>query len=190
MNKKLSIILISVALVFVGIFFVVKNSGLPDSLNTAPQTENKSANIQSNFLNEAKTSKVLNVSEKKNFYSQQSSNGEIAAPAVGLDSTGSFVENTKLLDITFTAGFFSSSLRVPENSSAYDAMTILASTTALTFKSTYYSGLGYFIKEINNKPNADGAYWTLYINGKYSNVGASQYKLRQGDAIEWKYEKQ
>lgn len=30
-------------------------------------------------------------------------------------------------------------------------------------------------------------YWTLYINGQMSNVGASDYKVKSGDTISWKY---
>ncbi|MBI4160718.1 MAG: DUF4430 domain-containing protein, partial [Candidatus Yanofskybacteria bacterium] len=96
----------------------------------------------------------------------------------------------ELININFVAGDFSRSFKVPSGSTAYDAMLVLASTTNLTFKSEYYSGLGYFVKEINGKPNSGGTYWTLYVNGKYSMIGTSQYKLQPGDAVEWKYEKQ
>lgn len=30
-------------------------------------------------------------------------------------------------------------------------------------------------------------YWTLYINGQMSNVGASDYKVKSGDTVSWKY---
>ena len=58
-----------------------------------------------------------------------------------------------------------------------------------SFKAKNYSGLGYFVEEINGIKNADGFYWTLYINNKYSTVGVSQYKLMSGDSVWWKYEK-
>jgi hypothetical protein len=92
--------------------------------------------------------------------------------------------------ITFSAGQSSYPADVKDGSTVYDAMLTLASTTNFSFKSQYYSGIGYFIKEINNQPNEGGTYWTLYINGKYSNVGASEYRLKSGDSVEWKYEKQ
>jgi len=50
-------------------------------------------------------------------------------------------------------------------------------------------GLGSFIQEINGVENSSGAYWTFYVNGRYSTTGASQYVLSQGDTIEWKFEK-
>jgi hypothetical protein len=71
----------------------------------------------------------------------------------------------------------------------YEAMGVLASTTAFNFKAKYFSGLGYFIEEINGLKNKDGFYWTLYINGTYSNVGVSEYILKEGDQVEWKFEK-
>lgn len=78
---------------------------------------------------------------------------------------------------------------VPTNSSVYDAMNIISSTTSFRFKAKYYSGLGYFIQEVNEITNLNGTYWTLYINGLYSTKGASQYVLKNGDIIEWKFEK-
>ena len=68
-------------------------------------------------------------------------------------------------------------------------MISLSAHHPLTFTSTYYSGLGYLIDELNGVKNENGMYWTLYVNGKYSVVGASGYKLSEGDSIEWKYEK-
>ncbi|MDO8663685.1 MAG: DUF4430 domain-containing protein [Candidatus Wildermuthbacteria bacterium] len=77
--------------------------------------------------------------------------------------------------------------RVPEGGSVYDAMDILSKTASFTFSATRYAGIGYFIDSINGVKNADGNYWTLYVNGKYSTVGASAYALQGNDRIEWKY---
>jgi len=91
--------------------------------------------------------------------------------------------------VSVSAGSSSYAIEVPKGTTAYDAMTTLASeNSSFTFKSKLYSGLGYFIQEINGVPNAGGKYWTLYLNGKYSNVGASQYVLQQGDNVEWRFE--
>lgn len=88
---------------------------------------------------------------------------------------------------------------VPDESSVYDAMNILASTTLssppsfsttpFSFRAKYFWGLGYFVEQINGVGNSNGAYWTLYINGAYSAVGASEYRLRPDDDIEWRFEK-
>ena len=79
---------------------------------------------------------------------------------------------------------------IPGGSTVYEAMVLLsASTTAdFNFKAKEYSGIGYFIEEINGVKNAGGKYWTLYVNGKYAMVGVSDYKLSAGDKVEWRYE--
>ena len=78
---------------------------------------------------------------------------------------------------------------VPDGSTVYDAMVLLsASQTAdFSFKAKAYPGIGYFIEEINGIKNTGGKYWTLYVNGKYATVGASDYKLLAGDKVEWEY---
>ena len=83
---------------------------------------------------------------------------------------------------------------VPDESSVYDAMDILTSTTSFSmtpfsFRAKHFSGLGYFVEQINGVENSNGTYWTLYINGVYSAVGASGYRLRLDDDIEWRFEK-
>lgn len=96
---------------------------------------------------------------------------------------------THEIQIYFLSGDKNYSLNVPLGSTVYDVMNILASTTDFSFKANFYSGLGYFIEEINGVKNQGGTYWTLYVNSKYSEVGASAYKLSDGDSVEWKYEK-
>lgn len=36
----------------------------------------------------------------------------------------------------------------------------------------------------------DGRYWIFYINGKQSDVGAGEYKVKDGDTIIWKLQKE
>ncbi len=93
----------------------------------------------------------------------------------------------KQINITLSAGENAYTFTVPENANVHEAMTILSKTTPFTFTAKEYSGLGYFIEAINGVKNAGGYYWTLYMNGKYSTVGASDLKLSAGDHIEWKY---
>ncbi|MDO8668341.1 MAG: DUF4430 domain-containing protein [bacterium] len=75
-------------------------------------------------------------------------------------------------------------------SSVYDLMSTLKEQNQIDFKSKDYSGLGFFIEEINGvKNNPGGMNWLYYINGKPAPVGISNYKLKNNDIIEWKYEK-
>lgn len=94
-----------------------------------------------------------------------------------------------LIKVNLFAGDVGYIANVVEGASVYDVMATLASTTSFRFKARHYSSLGYFIEEINGVKNSNGAYWTLYVNGKYSPVGASEYALRQGNSVEWKFEK-
>ena len=122
--------------------------------------------------------------------SRQQVQNSIVQPVNVKSEIPASASSVPVMHIVFSAGPNSYSADVKSGSTVYDAMLALASSTNFAFKSQYYSGLGYFINEINSQPNGGGTYWTLYVNGKYSNVGASQYKLQPGDSVEWKYEKQ
>ncbi len=39
------------------------------------------------------------------------------------------------------------------------------------------------------KGGTDGKYWMYSVNGKTAEVGADQYKLAEGDVVEWKFNK-
>jgi len=91
--------------------------------------------------------------------------------------------------VNFIVGDKKYSAAILPGQSVYEAMQILSSTTSFTFKAKYYPSLGYFIDEINGVKNTDGFYWTLYVNDTYSTVGAAQVILKDGDKVEWKYEK-
>ncbi len=110
--------------------------------------------------------------------------GPTKSPTTTKNTTGA-----KKKPRNFLVGDKNYSLDVPIGSTAYDAMNILASSTDFSFTTQLYPGLGYFIEEINGVKNQNGMYWTLYVNGAYSNVGVSDYKISFGDVIEWKYEK-
>lgn len=94
------------------------------------------------------------------------------------------------IEAILKAGNNTYTISISEDSSIYDAMTRLSASSSplLTFKAKEYPGIGYFVEEINGIKNADGKYWTLYVNGKYSTVGASDYKLSSEDRVEWRYE--
>lgn len=95
----------------------------------------------------------------------------------------------KKIAISLKAGDDIYQISIPKNSSVYDAMADLSASSIkpLTFEAENYPSLGYFVKSINGVKNAGGKYWTLYVNEKYSTVGASDYRLLNGDEIEWKF---
>ena len=75
-----------------------------------------------------------------------------------------------------------------EGMSALEAMRA-ARDSGLAFDGKEFPGLGFFVESINGRRNADGYYWILYVNGTSSQTGASQTLLKNGDRIEWKYER-
>ncbi|GEM_PF-1208967 len=82
-------------------------------------------------------------------------------------------------------------LNLPEKATAYDALKQLADAKQITMTTKEYSGMGYFIEEINSikNNNQTGEYWGYYINGQSAKIGASSYILKNNDLITWKYAK-
>lgn len=81
-------------------------------------------------------------------------------------------------------------LSVPEKSTAYDAMNKLVADKKITAVFNKFSGLGYFVDEIDGikTDKSQGKYWIYYLNGKPAQLGISQYILKKNDSITWKYE--
>lgn len=80
-----------------------------------------------------------------------------------------------------------------ENTSLYDLMRDMTadSRAPFLFSAKEYSGMGYFVEEINGVKNnpQTGEYWIYYVNGQSATVGTSQYIVKKDDVITWKYEK-
>jgi hypothetical protein len=75
-------------------------------------------------------------------------------------------------------------------SSVYDLMNTLREQKKIDFKSVDYSGLGFFVTEINGvKNDPSGKNWLYYVNGQPAQVGVTYYLVKANDVIEWKYEK-
>lgn len=80
---------------------------------------------------------------------------------------------------------------VKAGSSAYDLMNLLKAENKINFLGKDYSGLGFFVEEINGvKNNPAGENWIYYINSQPAQAGISNYLININDIIEWKYEKQ
>ncbi|MCB9818563.1 DUF4430 domain-containing protein [Candidatus Nomurabacteria bacterium] len=53
-----------------------------------------------------------------------------------------------------------------------------------------YPGLGVLIEGINAKINGeDDKYWQYFVNDMMPQVGADKLELKDGDYVEWRYEK-
>jgi hypothetical protein len=54
---------------------------------------------------------------------------------------------------------------------------------------TKQSSFGEYVDSIDEvKGGTDNKYWTFYVNGVQSQVGAGAYVSKNGDNIEWKFE--
>lgn len=71
-----------------------------------------------------------------------------------------------------------------------DLMDKLQNESDFIFSGVNYSGIGFFVNEINNikNNNKENKYWVYYINGMSANVGISSQKINSGDNIKWSYE--
>lgn len=72
----------------------------------------------------------------------------------------------------------------------YELMEKLQKEGAINFKDKTYSGMGKFIEEINGIQNSGEKNWIYYVNNKKANIGISNYKIKTGDIVSWKYEKE
>lgn len=81
-------------------------------------------------------------------------------------------------------------LRVPLGSSVYDVMKQARETRGLEFQGRDFSGIGYFVEEINGKRQdlKVSHFWILYMNGQKAKAGVSSSFVNNQDIIEWKYE--
>ncbi|MDO8664164.1 MAG: DUF4430 domain-containing protein [Candidatus Liptonbacteria bacterium] len=181
-NKIVSVIFAIVFIAIAVLFFASYRE---------PANTPSAAEISNQVIGTVKQSDI--VSEKKLVLPSNKSSADNPAVPVLENKSGQnqnqLIQESgdNLIKITLAAGDNKYDISAQKGATVYDAMTTLASTTQFSFSSKYYSGLGYFIDSINGIKNANGNYWTLYVNGTYATVGASAYKLSGNDRIEWKY---
>lgn len=85
-----------------------------------------------------------------------------------------------------------SSVKAPVNDVSYEgqagknALEILKSGHKTDTKS--YKGLGEIVTGIDGTKADSKHFWSFYVNGKQSQVGAGSYVTKNGDKITWKLE--
>jgi hypothetical protein len=74
-----------------------------------------------------------------------------------------------------------------EGENLYSLMQKMKSQDLITFSGKEYSGLGFFVTEINgvSQNPQKGLYWKYFINDNPANIGISSYVLKKGDQIRW-----
>ena len=68
-------------------------------------------------------------------------------------------------------------------------MNKLKSDGKINFTEKNYIGMGEFIDSINGVKNNQNQNWIYCVNGVEAQVGVSNYKIKTGDIVSWKYEK-
>lgn len=76
-----------------------------------------------------------------------------------------------------------------QNETVASLMFNLKDENIIDFNYVTYVGLGVFINEINGIRSSNLQNWIYYVNGEKASVGVSNYKLKNGDVVTWKYEK-
>lgn len=96
-------------------------------------------------------------------------------------------ENTKNVSTTLQVLDKNYSVKTEKGVSVYDVMKD-AENDGFSFKVKEYPSMGFFVEEINGIKNGDGGYWIYYVNGVEASVGISNYVIKDGDIINWKFE--
>ena len=74
-----------------------------------------------------------------------------------------------------------------EIKSGWTALDLLKSSHRVETKT--FSGVGAYVVSVDGiKEDAGKNFWAFYVNGKQATVGAGDYKVQNGDKIEWKLE--
>ena len=76
-----------------------------------------------------------------------------------------------------------------ESGTIYDFMKKARTDGKIDFKEKNYAAMGAFVEEINNIKNTGEENWIYYVNNTKANIGISNYKIKPGDTVSWKYEK-
>lgn len=97
--------------------------------------------------------------------------------------------DTQKITVTLKLPETSYQLQIPENSSAYDLLEIAKVQKGFSFTAKSFPVMGYLVDSINGIKGGDqvGYYWIYFVNDKEAIVGVSNYKLKDGDVVEWKY---
>ncbi len=71
--------------------------------------------------------------------------------------------------------------------SVYEFMKKIRTENKIDFKDKTYLGMGKLIEEINGQRSDGSRNWIYYVNGERANIGVSNYWIKPGDIVSWKY---
>lgn len=178
-KKKIIIAVITIIILFLSIFFSIRNSqnnlrsdgsslGQEVSKNTYEplETSLRSGGVEEKINN---TRTMARVPSEQKTQKEETDN-----------------QNTK--SIVVVAGDTKINLFFSNDISLYEILTQAKNRNQLLFEGKNYPGLGFFVTDIGSLHASDGKSLLYYINGEKANVGVSAYLLKDKDIIEWKLE--
>jgi len=77
-------------------------------------------------------------------------------------------------------------LSSPPDTSLYDILVVARKNGEIFFEGKNYTGLGFFVEKIGSLTNGNGKNLMYDVNGKEAGVGVMDYKIKDGDIVEWK----
>ncbi len=82
-------------------------------------------------------------------------------------------------------------IKLEEGKTVFDLLKKVTQENNLEFSFKEYPGLGVFVESIDGISNDAkiNKWWQYWVNGEYAQAGASIYKFKNSDLIEWKYVK-
>lgn len=81
-------------------------------------------------------------------------------------------------------------IAVNDNSTIFELLEKITAENNLEFKyKDYGSDMGAMIELIGESASDSKSdrYWQFWVNNEYALIGASNYRLQDGDVVEWKY---
>jgi len=100
------------------------------------------------------------------------------------------VEQNVLLRIYFPDKTVKYNVAFSDNSTIFSLLELIAQRENFKIESKIYKDMGILVESINGfKNGADNKYWQYWVNGELPMIAADKNKIKEGDVIEWKFEK-
>ena len=80
-------------------------------------------------------------------------------------------------------------IELPNDSSVFDLLKNIADQNNLKVDYKDYGEMGALVEAIGDIKNdlKNNLFWQFWVNNKYSEIGSSNFKLTDGDIVEWKF---
>jgi hypothetical protein len=117
---------------------------------------------------------------------------KIAPPPVKIEE-GQEIQKEMIVNLKFDFGEGNikkfENIKLGEEKTVFDLLKKVTQENNLEFSFKEYPDLGVFIESIGNIRNDSerNLWWQYWVNGECAQAGASLYKLKNGDVVEWKY---